>query len=81
MTETPSKAGLLAQIEREQAFWTQLLAEIGTEHMLQPGAAGDWSFKDVVAHLNGWRTRQTVIDRSKWCWTSTAAHFSACAKP
>jgi hypothetical protein len=57
MTGTPSKTGLLAQIEREQAFWTQLLAEIGTEHMLQPGAAGDWSFKDVVAHLNGWRSK------------------------
>jgi hypothetical protein len=57
MTETPSKTALLAQIEREQAFWTQLQAEIGTEHMLQPGAAGDWSFKDVVAHLNGWRNK------------------------
>jgi hypothetical protein len=56
MTETPNKSRLLEQIDRERAFWEQLLAEIGTERMLEPGATGDWTFKDVVAHLNGWRT-------------------------
>ena len=57
MTETTSKAALLKQIERERALWDDMVAEIGEERMLQPGAAGDWSFKDVVAHLNGWRVR------------------------
>ena len=55
MTQTLNKSALLEQIAREQAFWEQLLAEIGTQHMLEPGATGDWTFKDVVAHLNGWR--------------------------
>lgn len=59
MAETPGKSELLAQIERERAFWAQLVAEVGEEHMLEPGATGDWTFKDVVAHLNGWR-RQTL---------------------
>jgi hypothetical protein len=55
MTETPNKRSLLEQIDRERAFWEQLLVEIGEKRMLEPGATGDWTFKDVVAHLNGWR--------------------------
>ena len=57
MTETPSKRALLEQIERERAFWEGLVAEVGEARMLQPGATGEWTFKDVVAHLNGWRVR------------------------
>lgn len=57
MAETPGKSELLAQIERERFFWEQLVAEVGEEHMLEPGATGDWTFKDVVAHLNGWRRK------------------------
>ncbi len=48
---------LLATIDREIAGWEALLAEIGEERMERPGAAGEWTFKDVVAHLNGWRRR------------------------
>jgi hypothetical protein len=55
MTELWSKAALLELIERERGLWDDLLAEIGEERMLQPGATGEWNFKDVVAHLNGWR--------------------------
>ncbi len=57
MTLAPSKAALLERIERERLIWEQWLAEITENRMLQPGATGDWSFKDVVAHLSGWRTR------------------------
>jgi hypothetical protein len=57
MTETPTKQELLEQIERERAFWEGLVAEVGEERMLEPGATGDWTFKDVVAHLNGWRSK------------------------
>jgi hypothetical protein len=57
VAETPGKSELLAQIERERVFWEQLVVEVGEEHMLEPGATGDWTFKDVVAHLNGWRSK------------------------
>src|SRR5438874_9839363 len=57
MTNIPSKSTLLEQIEHECAFWERLVAEIGEEHMLEPGATGQWTFKDVVAHLNGWRRK------------------------
>jgi hypothetical protein len=55
MIELLGKGALLAQIERERTFWEQLIAEVGAEHMLEPGATDDWTFKDVVGHLNGWR--------------------------
>jgi hypothetical protein len=55
MSDIPSKSALLEQIDRERAFWEQLVDEIGEERMLDPGATGDWTFKDVVGHLNGWR--------------------------
>jgi hypothetical protein len=57
MTQIPNKTALLEQIERERGIWEQLLAEIGADRMLEPGATGEWRFKDVVAHLNGWRTK------------------------
>lgn len=57
MSATISKAALLEQIERERQIWEQLLASVGEARMEQPGASGEWSFKDVVAHLNGWRVR------------------------
>jgi hypothetical protein len=48
-------SALLALIEHERTAWTELLAAVGHERMEQPGATGDWTFKDVVAHLMGWR--------------------------
>jgi len=58
MSETePSKGQVLAAIERERADWETLLAEVGEARMLEPGAMGEWTFKDLVAHLTGWRAR------------------------
>jgi uncharacterized damage-inducible protein DinB len=52
-----SKAQLLEDLQAEQAQWEALLHDIGEEHMTQPGVAGEWSIKDIVAHLTGWRRR------------------------
>jgi hypothetical protein len=54
-----TKATLLADLQREQEQWEALLAQIGEARMDQPGVAGEWSIKDIVAHLTGWR-QQTV---------------------
>ncbi|MGZ6319910.1 MAG: ClbS/DfsB family four-helix bundle protein [Ktedonobacterales bacterium] len=51
------KEGLLAQIRAEHESWRALLDEIGEERMEEPGPMGDWTFKDLVAHLGGWRER------------------------
>ncbi|HUS16968.1 MAG TPA: ClbS/DfsB family four-helix bundle protein [Chloroflexia bacterium] len=48
------KQQAIGHVREELGRWEQLLAEVGTARMLQPGAMGAWTFKDLVAHLNGW---------------------------
>ena len=52
-----AKEALLAQMYDEHAFWHALLADIGEARMEQPGPMGEWTFKDLAAHLTGWRAR------------------------
>jgi hypothetical protein len=52
-----SKARFLDELRNEEAGWEALLQDIGEEHMTQPSVAGEWSIKDIVAHLTGWRRR------------------------
>lgn len=58
---TIGRTDVLAEIDRQRAWWEGLLAEVGEERMEQPGATGNWTFKDVVAHLSGWQRR--TLDR------------------
>jgi hypothetical protein len=48
------KQHCLRHVREERARWEALLAQVGDEHMLQPGALGEWTFKDLAAHLNAW---------------------------
>ena len=57
MDTVKTKADVLQAIERERASWDALVAAVGDDGMERPGAMGDWTFKDVVGHLNGWRGR------------------------
>ena len=49
--ETMTKADVLEHLRRERAIWEAALAEVGEARMTEPGVAGDWSVKDVVAHV------------------------------
>jgi len=51
------KQELLDAIQHESDAWENFLNEVGEWRMKQPGATGEWSFKDVVAHLSAWRSR------------------------
>ena len=51
------RAELLAELDSEREAWEGLLAQIGEDRMEEPGVAGSWSIKDVVAHLTAWRRR------------------------
>lgn len=51
------KAELLNGLQEENQQWVALLDQIGPARMDQPGVTGDWSIKDIVAHLTGWRRR------------------------
>lgn len=57
MDDTTSKARLLDDLRDEQTYWEALLQDIGKQHMTQPGVAGNWSIKDIISHLTGWRRR------------------------
>jgi hypothetical protein len=57
MSDTTSKADWLARIDQTQQTWESIVNEAGPEGLDRPGAAGDWTLKDVAGHLNGWRAR------------------------
>ena len=57
MSTSMSKTQLLSELQDEQAAWEALLSAIDEAHMTEPGVAGEWSIKDIVAHLTGWRQR------------------------
>lgn len=50
-----NKAELLDWLQAEYRQWEALLDQIGQERMDQPGVAGDWSIKDIVAHVTDWQ--------------------------
>ena len=57
MDDQITKAKLLDELRAARAEWDTLLAEVGQDHMTEPGAAGDWSVKDMVAHLTSYSQR------------------------
>ena len=48
------KSELLNWLQEEYQQWEAFLDQIGPARVDQPGVAGHWSIKDVVAHLTGW---------------------------
>jgi hypothetical protein len=46
---------LAARVRADRQVWRDLVAEVGRERMLEPGPMGDWTFKDMAAHLAAWR--------------------------
>lgn len=50
-----SKEQLQAILWRVRADIERLVAEAGPGRIEQPGVAGHWSLKDVIAHLTAWR--------------------------
>lgn len=55
------KSELVEWLQEENQQWETLLEEIGSARMDQAGVNGDWSMKDVVAHLTGWN--RWLVDR------------------
>jgi hypothetical protein len=54
-----NRAELLEAIRTERGHWDAVLAEIDEKQMSEPGVAGAWSVKDIVAHVT-WAERETV---------------------
>jgi hypothetical protein len=47
-----TKAELLAALCAGRAEWDDLIAWIDEERMAEPGVEGEWSVKDIVAHIS-----------------------------
>ena len=48
------KSELQNWVHESYGKWEVFLDQVGTERMDEPGVAGHWSMKDIVAHLTGW---------------------------
>ena len=64
-----NKSELLNSLQEEYQQWQVFLDQIGPARMDRPGVNGDWSMKDIVAHLTGWNrwlvTRLQAAQRSE----------------
>jgi len=54
MAKQTSKDQLLRDIQTERRRLENCLSELTNDELEQPGAAGDWSVKDILAHLAAW---------------------------
>jgi hypothetical protein len=66
MDDHMTKERLLSELRAARREWDALMATVSEERMTEPGAAGDWSVKDVIAHL-------TSFDR--WFVMASEAYF------
>jgi hypothetical protein len=57
MNDADAHQLLAAQVEREHQAWRDLVAQVGEDRMTEPGPMGEWSFRDLIVHLLGWRDR------------------------
>ncbi len=56
-----TKTTLLDCIQQQRTAWDAFVAAVDEAHMEATGAMGDWTFKDVVAHLPTWRQRFVAL--------------------
>jgi hypothetical protein len=49
-----TKDDLLVTMRTERAEWEALLAKADETRMIQPGAVGEWSLKDIIAHVTAY---------------------------
>ena len=67
MAEIKSKAKIVAGLETERSRLEQNLSLLTRENLLQPAVVGEWSLKDVLAHLADWEIHMLV-------WMEAARH-------
>ena len=61
MDDEARREALIQRVSATRDRWRRLVADVGPDRLEEPGAMGDWTFKDVAAHLTAWRRR--TVDR------------------
>lgn len=59
MDKQLTSAQLLEVMHAARADWEAVLAEAGQQRLTEPGVEGDWSIKDIIAHLTYYETWAT----------------------
>jgi hypothetical protein len=55
MPDLGTRGGLQAAVAQLRGDLEGAIADAGPDRMEQPGSFGPWTFKDLIAHLTGWR--------------------------
>jgi hypothetical protein len=55
-----NKAAILKRVQTERQRLEQNISGLSPDEMLQPGVVGQWSIKDVLAHLADWEAHMLV---------------------
>ena len=53
-TSMTTKADLLRTLDEGRKTWEETLAKVGEGRMEEPGVVGEWSVKDLIAHVGFW---------------------------
>ena len=56
-----NKSKLVETLQMERTHWELLLEQVEKEHWAHPGVVGEWSVKDVVAHVMSYE--HYILDR------------------
>src|SRR3989304_5427168 len=59
MVEPITKSEFLAQVSRSRAHWDGLVGQVAPEEMQLAGFCGEWSVKEVMAHIL-WHEREMI---------------------
>ena len=59
MAEAITKSEFLAQVTRSRARWDELVGQVSEEEMQLAGFCGEWSLKEVMAHIL-WHEREML---------------------
>jgi hypothetical protein len=59
------KNEFLKSLRTGREEWEALLARVGEEHMLDRGVAGDWSVKDIIAHVTWHENEMLSVVRAR----------------
>lgn len=72
------KTELLEALEDGHQELLEMLQDLPEEMMLQPGVCGDWSIKDILAHLTYWEGQVVTLlfQAQRGVEKPTTAHFS-----
>lgn len=61
VTITTIKDQLAEIIDDERTQWEAIVADVDPDRMEEPGVCGEWTFRDLTAHLFAWRDGGTRL--------------------